>query len=171
MFVPACAFIPPAAADPQASVQALIDHVADAHPAQIPRTRGPSVRPPALSRPSIDIGCTPAQWSEFLSQWSRFCIGCNVTDAQMTPQCTACFTVELANTADKAVANMSTLAIDVLLAGVKTVAVNPPVGILRAAAHSAKQAAGERFQTFATRVRGLMAGCGYVVPCPQVRCK
>ena len=86
----------------------------------------------------------------------------------MTPQCTACFTVELVNTADKAIANMSTLNIDVLLAQVKTVAVKPvAVGILRTAAHSAKQAAGKRFQAFATKVRGLMTNCDYVDPCPH----
>ena len=166
--VPACAFIPPAAADPQAAVQAIIDHMADAHPAQIPRNRGPSVHPPALTRPSIDIGCSPAQWSEFLSQWNRFVIGCDVTAAQLAPQCTACFSDALVNTADKAIANMGTLAIDALLTQVKTVAVKPvSVGILRAAAHSAKQAAGERFQQFATKVRGLMTDCDYVDPCPH----
>ena len=38
---------------------------------------------------------------------------------------------------------------------VKAVAVQPvAVGILRATAHSAKQANGERFQAFAARVQG-----------------
>ena len=58
--------------------------------------------------------------------------------------------------ADKAIHDTGSLAIDVLLTQVKAVAVQPvAVGILRATAHSAKQSSGERFQTFAAKVRGL----------------
>ena len=165
-----CDYVPPPNADPAAAVQDLVDHVAGNHPAQINMNQqgAPRVRPPALSRPSIDIGCTPAQWAEFLYQWERFSIGCKVTAAQLTPQCTACFSDELVSTAHKAIANISTLAIDALLTQVKSVAVKPvTVGILRTAAHSAKQVAGERFQTYASKVRGLMTDCDYVDPCPH----
>ena len=63
---------------------------------------------------------------------------------------------------------MGTLAIDALLTQVKAVAVKKvSVGVLRAAAHLAKQAAGERFQQFATKVRGLITDCDYVNPCPH----
>ena len=53
-----------------------------------------------------------------------------------------------------------------LLTQVKAVAVQPvAVGILRGTAHAAKQASGERFQTFAAKVRGLTTDCNYVLPC------
>ena len=167
--IPACDFIPPPAVENAAALQAIIDHMAIVHPAQIPRTCDPAVWPPALSRPTVDLGCTPAQWSVFLQQWSRFSIRCNITDVQMTTQCTACFSDELVNTADKAITNMGTLTIRELLAQVKSIAVQlVAVGILRAAAHSAKQVAGERFQAFATKVRNLVTDCNYVDPCPHM---
>ena len=41
------------------------------------------------------------------------------------------------------------------------------VGILRATAHWAKQAHGDRFQAFAAKVRGLTTDCKYILPCPH----
>ena len=126
------------------------------------------MRAPAITRPSIDIGCSPAQWAEFLSQWNRFFDACDIADAQAAPQCTACFSDELVNTADKAIANMRTLTIDALLTRVKAVAVKRvSVGVRRSNAHSAKQAAGESFQQFVTKVRGLIVDCNYVYQCPH----
>ena len=67
--VPACQFQAPDP-DPAVALQDMINHVAAAHPAQIPGGAAPAplVRPPALTRPSIDIGCSPAQWADFLKQ-------------------------------------------------------------------------------------------------------
>ena len=57
-----------------------------------------------------------------------------------------------------------------LLRKVKAVAVQPvAVGILRATAHSAKQAHWERFQAFAAKVRGLTTDCKYILPCPHAQ--
>ena len=71
-----------------------------------------------------------------------------------------CSTEELISTADKAVFNIGALCLDELLRKVKAVAVLPvAVGILRATAHSARQAHGERFQAFAAKVRGLTMDC------------
>ena len=154
--------------EPAAAMQAIINHVAAEHLAQIPRVLEPSLRPPALVRPKVDIGCSPAQWADFLRQWSRFSVGCSIPAAQMTTQAMACFSDELISTADKAIHDIGSLAVDALLTQVKAVAVQPvAVGILRAAAHSAKQASGERFQTFAAKVRGLTTDCNYVLPCPH----
>ena len=61
-----CLFQAPADLEPAAAIQAIINHVAAEHPAQIPRVREPSLRPPALVRPTVDIGCSPAQWANFL---------------------------------------------------------------------------------------------------------
>ena len=56
-----------------------------------------------------------------------------------------------------------------MLREVKAVAVLPvAVGILRATAHSAKQASGERFQVFAAKVRGLTTDCKYATDPAQV---
>ena len=65
-----------------------------------------------------------------------------------------CFSDELLNSADKAIFGFNTLNLDELMREVKAVAVQPvAVGILRATAHSAKQAHGERFQAFASKVQ------------------
>ena len=166
--IPACAFLAPAGAEPAVAMQHVINHVAIAHPAQIPRNRDPTIRPPALVRPKIDIGCSPAQWADFIRQWSRFSVGCNIVDDQLTTQAIACFSDELVSTADKAISDMGALAVAALLTQVKTIAVLPvAVGILRATANSAKQASGERFQTFAAKVRGLTTDCNYLLPCPH----
>ena len=56
-----CNFEAPDGAAPAVAMQAIIDHVAIVHPDQIPRAQEPSIRPPALIRPTINIGCSPAQ--------------------------------------------------------------------------------------------------------------
>ena len=121
----------------------LVNHVAADHPAQIPRAQEPSLRPPALLRPKVDIGCSPAQWADFLRQWSRFSDGCNIPAAQMTTQAMACLSDELISTAEKAIRGIGSLAINDLLTQVKAIAVQPvAVGNLQATAHSAKQERG-----------------------------
>ena len=80
-----------------------------------------------------------------------------------------CFSEELLNTADKAIFGFNTMNLDELLREVKAVAVQPvAIGILRATAHSARQAHGERFQAFTAKVRGLTTDCKYILPCPHV---
>ena len=106
-----CLFQAPVGLVPAAAMQAIINHVAADHPAQIPRAREPSLRPPALVRPKVDIGCSPAQWADFLRQWFRFSDGCNIPAAQMTMQAMACFSDELMSTADKAIHDMGPLVI------------------------------------------------------------
>ena len=79
-----------------------------------------------------------------------------------------CFSEELLNTADKAIFGFNTMNLDELMKEVKAVAVQPVAGgILRATAHSAKQAHRERFQAFAAKVRGLTTDCKYILPCPH----
>ena len=79
-----------------------------------------------------------------------------------------CFSEELISTADKAVHDIGALDLENLIRKVKAVAVRPAaVGILRATAHSEKQASGEQFQAFAAKVRGLTKDCNYVLPCPH----
>ena len=67
-----CLFQAPVDAAPAAAMQAIIDHVALTHPDQIPRGRDQRIRPPPLVRPTIDIGCSPAQWADFQTRWTRF---------------------------------------------------------------------------------------------------
>ena len=79
-----------------------------------------------------------------------------------------CFSEELISTVDKAVFDIGSLDLNNLMREVKAVAVLPvAVGILRATAHAAKQACGERFQAFEAKVRGLTTDCNYVLPCPH----
>ena len=164
-----CLFMAPANAAPAAAMQVIINHVTLVHPDQIPRARDQRIRPPPpLVRPSIDIGCSPAQWADFLARWTRFRSGCSIPADQLTTQAMECFSNDLISTADKAVYNIGALDLDSLLREVKAVAVLPvAVGILRATAHSAKQACGERFQAFAAKVRGLTTDYNYVLPCPH----
>ena len=158
----------PVGTDPQQAAAALFVHTLAAHSIPGQGAQRTGVRAPALIRPSIDIGCTPAQWADFLSQWGRFYGACDITPAQAAAQCTACFSDELVNTADKAIANMRSLNIDELLTRVKAIAVKRvSVGIRRSNAHNAKQAAGESFMQFVTKVRGLIVDCNYVYHCPH----
>ena len=83
-------------------MKVIIDHVAQVHPDQIPRAREQRVRPPPLVRLTVDIGCSPAQWADFLTRWTRFRSGCNIPAAQLTTQAMECFSEELISTADKA---------------------------------------------------------------------
>ena len=109
------------------------------HPDQIPRVRDQRVRPPPLVRPTIDIGCSPAQWANFQKRWTRFRSGCNIPAAQLTTQAMECFSEELISTADKVVFDTGSLDLDSLLREVKAGAVLPvAVGILRATDHAAR---------------------------------
>ena len=163
-----CLFMAPAEAAPAAAMQAIINHVALVHPDQIPRARDQRIRPPPLVRPSINIGCSPAQWANFLARWTRFRIGCSIPADQLTTQAMECFSNDLISTTNKAVYDIGALDLDSLLREVKAVAVLPvAIGILRATAHSAKQACGERFQAFVAKVRNLTTDFNYVLPCPH----
>ena len=51
-----CLFQAPVGLEPAAAMQAIINHVAVDQPDQIHRARKPSLRPPALVRPKVDIG-------------------------------------------------------------------------------------------------------------------
>ena len=145
---PGCGSFPaqPDEVDAQTAATALLVHTLTAHgglggPPQ--GARGSGVRAPAITRPSIDIGCSPAQWAEFLGQWSGFLDACDITEAQEAAQCMACFSSELVNTADKQIANLRTLSVTQLLVRVKAVAVKRvSVGVRRSNAYSVKQAAG-----------------------------
>ena len=152
---PGCTSFPAQAAgtDAQTAAVALLTHTLTAHAAPAQGARGSGVRAPAIARPSIDIGCSPAQWAEFLGQWRGFFNACDIADAQAAAQCMACFSNELVNTADKQIANMRTLTVNQLLTRVKAVAVKRvSVGVRRSNAYSVKQAAGESFQQFVTKV-------------------
>ena len=118
-----CLFQAPVGAAPAVAMQAIIDHVAQAHQDQIPRGRDQRIRPPTLVRPTSDIGCSPAQWANFLTRWTRFRSGCNIPAAQLTTQAMECFSEELISTADKAVFDFGSLDLDSLLQEVVVVVV------------------------------------------------
>ena len=92
--------------DAQAAATALLVHTLTVHGGRQQETRESGVRAPAIARPSVDIGCSPAQWAEFLGQWKGFLDACDITKAQEAAQCMACFSSELVNTADKQIANL-----------------------------------------------------------------
>ena len=167
--VAGCGFEQLGALDAATSIAAIVNHVAIAHPDQLPNgARDNRVKPPPLVRPTIDLGCFPAQWSDFLRRWNRFRNGSNIPASQLTTQAMECFSEELLNTADKAIFGFNTMNLDELLREVKAVAVQPvAVGILRATAHSARQAHGERLQVFAAKVRWLTTDCKNILPCPH----
>ena len=107
--VAACQFVPPDA-DPAVAMRAMVNHIAVAHPGQLPAAQQ-LVRPPALSRPTVDIGCSPSQWADFLKQWEWFLRGSNIPPHQATTQAMACFSRELKSTADKGINNIITLSV------------------------------------------------------------
>ena len=99
-----CNFEAPGGANPAMAMAAIVNHVALVHPDQLPRdNRDNRVKPPPLVRPSIDIGCSPAQWADFMTRWARFRNGYNIPAAQLMTQAMECFSEELISTADKAV--------------------------------------------------------------------
>ena len=164
-------FEAPGAADVAVNMATIVNHMAIVHPDQLPGgAQDNRVKPPPLLPPTIDLGCSPAQWGNFLTRWTRFRNGSNIPASQLTAQAMECFSDELLNTADKAIFRFNTLSLNKLMKEVKAVAVQPvAVGILRATAHSAKQAYRERFQAIAAKVRGLTTDCKYILSCPHAR--
>ena len=82
-----------------------------------------------------------------------------------------CLEDQLFSTASRAIGpRIDALNVEELLLELKQVAVIPvAIGMRRSEALSAKQAAGERFQQFTTRMRGLVIDCQNKLPCPHAR--
>ena len=160
--VAGCGFAKPNSGTAAAAQLTLLHHVAAEHP-QIMSVTGAardSRKPPPLERPTVELGCSPAQ----------FKIGSKIPTAQQASQAMECFSKELGDTADKSIFDLNSLGVDELLQEVKAIAVQPvATGLRRAEAHSARQLQGEWFQAFAARTRGLMVNCQYVLPCPHAR--
>ena len=96
-----CDFVAPGGANPAMDMAAIVNDVALVHPDELPYgARDNRVKPPPLVRPSIDIGCSPAQWANFMTRWTRFWNVCNIPTAQLTTQAMECFSEELISTAD-----------------------------------------------------------------------
>ena len=54
-----------------------------AHPALPPRP-AVSYKPPALTRPTIDLSVGPVKWADFDSRWNRFKVGINIPNSKAT---------------------------------------------------------------------------------------
>ena len=137
-------------------MQAIINHVAADHPAQIPRAREPSLRPPALIRPKIDIGCSPAQ--RRLQHPRRpndhashgVLLGrVNQHSRQSHPQHRLAGSSRPPHTGESHR--------------------SPAGGHRHPQSVGPLGKAGQRraCQTFTTKVRGLTTNCNYVLPCPH----
>ena len=49
------------------NMAAIVNHVAMVHPDQLPNgARDNRMKLPPLLHPTIDLGCSPAQWGDFL---------------------------------------------------------------------------------------------------------
>ena len=67
-----CNFVAPGGANPAMNMAAIVNHMALVHPDQLPYgARDNQVKPPPLVRPSIDLGCSPAQWADFITRWTQ----------------------------------------------------------------------------------------------------
>ena len=155
---------------------AIVGHILTTHPASVralipaaTRAPEPSRRPPPLDRPALDLQCTPAAFSDFSAKWACFKAGSGLAgDATIRAQLLECLSEELFSTFSLAVPAVDTLNEDRLLSEIKRIAVIPvSLGIRRSEALSARQQHAERFQAFASRVRGLVIDCDFTVTCPH----
>ena len=114
-----------------------------------------------------ELTCSAEKWDIFLNEWAKFATVSDLDDEQMAPQCRGCLTDRLKDAVTDVRGDVSKLEVEDLLDKVRSIAVNPPIGALRAIAHAAKQADGESFTYFAARVAELVSVCEYTSPCPH----
>ena len=128
-------------------------------------------RPPAFKRPSIEVGCTPSQWAQFMESFDRYRRGANVLPAALGAEFVECLGEKL-QTAVCRGGNSGLLAkpFDDIVAACKHAAVTPVhVIVLRGKLRQMYQEQGEQFRDFAQRVEDAAVDCDFVVPCKHCK--
>ena len=153
-------------------MQDYTDHLELLHLAAAPAApaRAPG-HAPAINRTSINEGCTPAQWADFLTHWETFCRATQlVTDDQRSAHFVACLSKELQSKMGRTNENFATLAWDPLVDLARSLAVSPvAVGRLRDDAMGAVQQPGERIRPFYLRCKGMGLDCEFHLVWPKIR--
>ena len=142
-------------------------HMWAVHPdmaASAPATRAQ----PRIQRPTIDSDCTPAAWATFVYEWEDYAGEYNLPDASKTPQFMHCLSPDLKQKVHTRLTDYRRQPFEELMTAIKALAIKPvAVGKRRREAHMATQKQGELFGAFATRVKGLVVDCEYVLNCPH----
>ena len=134
---------------------------------------GNPVRGPKLDRPRINTGANQEEWNTFLRRWENFRVGSDIPDDVASVQLLQCAGDELSEMMLKTDPAITSRAIHIVLAEMKSLAVIPVAkGIIRAELMQLHQANDESFRAFAAKVRGKAETCGFAlnVTCP-CQCK
>ena len=145
----------------------LMAHMQAIHPNMASST--PATRTqPRIQRPTIDNDCTPAAWATFAYEWEDYAGEYNLPDASRTLQFMHCLSPDLKQKVHTHITDYKRQPFKELMAAIKALAIKPvAVGKRRREAHMATQKQGELFGAFATRVKGLVVDCEYVLNCPH----
>ena len=129
-------------------------------------TAKPPATGPRLDRPRIDTGITPEEWNIFKLRWDVFVDGSGFDPTASSSQLFQCASEELGNSLLKADPSITSKPTADLMKAMKTLAVVAvATGVIRAELVQMKQDRGEKFRTFAARVRGKAETCSYTTKC------
>ena len=145
-----------------------IAHSTPAPPAAARETRQ---RPPKIALPKISEGCSEEAWNSWHTRWEMFKRGTILTEDEKVQQLFQCCDESLGDAILRGHPSAVTGDEKTLLAVMKKLAVIPvPRVVRRNDVLKLKQDHGEKTRSFAARVRGKAATCGYKQVCCGTGC-
>lgn len=118
---------------------------------------------PKLDRPRIDMGVDQETWDTFVRRWETFHKGSHISAEYQPTQLFQCASESLGDTLLKTNPDIMSKPVKDVLEAMKSLAVIPVAkGVIRAELMQLGQGNDEQFRTFAARVKGKAATCGYM---------
>ena len=162
-FDASCSWASTANADSPKAMQEYTEHFVRDHGAARARDRP---KPKPIDRPTVGMGCSPADYNNFVRCWNQYKKDTGLPTDQVNGQLIGCLSAELESNFASANFNVSTMTEADILAEMKTFAVaQVAIGTRRAEVMSAKQQHGELFRIFVCRVRKLATDCEFMMKC------
>ena len=156
--------------DSPKAMQEYTEHFVRDHGAARARDRP---KPKPIDRPTVDMGCSPADYNDFVRRWNQYKKDTGLPSDQVNGQLIGCLSAELESNFASANFDVSTMTEVDILAEMKTFAVaQVAIGTRRAEVMTATLG---RIPSFCRRVKFLVIKLvSYITQCyidqPEVRC-
>ena len=121
-----------------------------------------TMKGPKLKRPGIDVGVNEEVWQAFERRWDTFRRGSNIGAQDAAVQLFECASDELSSLVLRMDHNITSKSVEEVMAKLHSLAVIPVAkGVVRTELMKLEQKDGEKFRTFAARVKGKAETCGF----------
>ena len=126
---------------------------------------------PPIQRPEIKQDITEEDWATFVAEWEHFKRCTRISSTSMADHLYQCCEKSLAKLVIRADPEIISKGEEVLLAGIKQLAViKVATCVRRTNLLATRQSFGEKFREFYANVKAAALTCNYTVKCPNVCC-